>query len=61
MGNLDEQACAITGFGIATTGTTVGEINKDLNALLNDFVGLLAFNICDETHSAGIVLVAGMI
>ena len=55
--NLNQQAGAITGLRIASTGTAVGEIDKDLNSLLNDLMAFLAANACHKTDATGVVLV----
>jgi hypothetical protein len=39
----------------------MGEVDEDLKALADDLVTLLAFDVCDQSHAAGIVFIARMI
>ena len=57
MRDLNQDAGAIAGLGIASACSPVGEIYQDLNALLNYFVALLTPNAGDEPHSAGVMFV----
>ena len=59
--NLNQQAGAVAGFRIAAAGAAVRQVDEDLNALFDDVVGFLAFDVGDETHAAGIVLVARVV
>ena len=52
---------AVAGFRIAAAGSAVSQIDQDLDALAYDLVGLLPIEIHDETHPAGVVLVAGIV
>jgi len=61
VGNLDEDAGAVAGFGIAATGSTVGQVEEDLDTFSDDVVGFVAFNAGDEADTAGVVLVAGVV
>ena len=42
VGNLDQNAGAVAGLGVAAASAAVREVQKDLDALLDDFVALLA-------------------
>jgi len=59
--DLDEDAGAVAGFGIAAAGSTVGEVDEDLDAFGNDVMGFVAFDAGDEADAAGVVLVAGVV
>jgi hypothetical protein len=61
MWNLNQDARAIAGFRIATAGATMGEVDKYLQSLQYDIVGLLAFNINHEADTAGVVFVPGIV
>ena len=57
MRNLDEYAGAIAGFGVAAAGAAVGQVDQNLNSLLNDLMTLIAANAGYEPDTASIVLV----
>jgi len=59
--DLNQKARAIARFRVAAAGTAVGQINENLNSLLDYLVSFLAFDVCHKTDAAGIVLVTGMI
>jgi hypothetical protein len=61
VGDLDEDAGAIAGFGVAAAGSAMGKIDEDLDAFSDDVVGFVAFNAGDEADAASIVLVAGVV
>ena len=61
VGNLDEDAGAVAGFGVAAGGAAMGEVDEDLEALADDLVALFAADVRDQSHAAGIVLIARMI
>jgi hypothetical protein len=61
VGNLDQDASAIAGFRIASTGAAMGKVEKDLNPLADDVVTLLAIDAGDEPDTAGIMLVRGVV
>ena len=61
MRGLDEDTCAIAGIGLATASAAMVEIQKDLQGLANDGMGFLAFDIDDETNSAGFVFELGIV
>ena len=58
---LEEDAGAVTGFGIATAGAAMGEVDQNLDALAHDLVGAHALDAGDEADAAGIVLVARIV
>jgi hypothetical protein len=57
MGNLDQHTGAVTGLRVAAAGTTVSQIDQDLDALLNNLMALFATNTGDKTDAAGVMLV----
>ena len=61
MRDLDEDAGAIAGFGIAAAGAAVGEVDQDLDAFDDDVVGFLALDVGDEADTAGVVLEARVV
>jgi hypothetical protein len=54
---LNQHTSAVSGFGITTAGPAVGQVDEDLNSLLNDLVAFVSANAGDEPHTAGIVLI----
>ena len=61
VGNLDQDARAIAGFGIAAAGAAMGQVDQDLNAFEDDVVGFMAFDAGDEADPAGIVFMARVV
>ena len=61
MGDLDQNACAVAGLGIAACSTTMGEVNEHLEALADDVVALFALDAGHEAHPTGVVLIPWMI
>ncbi|SPP65863.1 hypothetical protein NITLEN_40336 [Nitrospira lenta] len=57
MRNLKQNTRAVTGARVATLRAAVGQILKNLQALLDNRVGFLALNIDHKTHSARVFLV----
>jgi len=57
VGNLDEHARAVASFGVAAAGAAVGQVDQNLNSLLNDLMTLIAANAGYKPDTAGIVLV----
>src|SRR6185436_5256993 len=49
---LDENACTITGIGLAAAGSSMVQVQQDLKGLLNDGVRLTALDIDDEPYAA---------
>jgi hypothetical protein len=54
--NLNQDAGAISSFGIAAAGAAMREIYQDLDSLLDDLMALFAANAGYKTHSTSIVL-----
>jgi hypothetical protein len=61
MWDLDQNTGAVAGSGVAAARSAVRQVDQDLNSLRDDLVRFLAVEIHDETHAAGIVLVAGVV
>ncbi|AJX01694.1 hypothetical protein BM45_3124 [Burkholderia mallei] len=55
--NLDQDARAVAHQRIGADRAAVIEVLEDLQALLDDFVALLALDVSDEADAAGVVLV----
>ena len=56
MRQLHQDAGAVTRSRIAAAGAAMGQVVQHTQALLDDLVGLLAFDICYEANAAGVVL-----
>ncbi len=59
--NLQEDAGPVPGQGIGAHGATMGEVLQDAQALADDGMAALSFDVGDETDAAGIVLVARVV
>ena len=55
-GDLDQDARAVAGVGLAAAGAAVVQVQQDLQRLLDDRVGLPALDVDHEAHAAGVVL-----
>ena len=60
MGDLDEDAAAVAELGIRAHRAAMVEIEQDLQALLNDCVGLAVVHVGDEADAAGILAMGGI-
>ena len=56
MRDLDENARPIARIGIAPAGSTMSEVDQNLDSLEDDVVAFLAGDISHESDAAGIVL-----
>ncbi len=61
MRNLDQDACAVARFRIATRSATMCELEQDLKALTDDLVAFFSANAGNKAHSARVVLVTWMV
>jgi len=59
--DLDENAGTVAGVGVAAAGAAMGEVDEDLDPLLDDVVGFFAFDVGYETETAGIAFAIGVI
>jgi len=57
IGNLDENSSAIAGFGIASTGSAVSQIDENLDPFCDDFVGRFRVDIDNKAETAVVALV----
>src|ERR1700676_3602745 len=57
MGNLNQDAGAIAGLRVATTGTAMSQVDQDLDTLQHDVMRLLALDIGDEPDTTPIMFV----
>lgn len=61
VGDLDGDAGSVARARIAAAGSAVGEVDEDLNTLLDDVVGRDALEIGDKAHATGIFFMSGVI
>ena len=61
MRDLNENAGAVAGFGIASAGAAMSQVDEDLNPLLDDLMAFFSANAGDKSHAAGVVLVRGIV
>src|SRR5271165_461095 len=59
--NLNQDASAVASLRVATGSAAMSEVDEDLKALADDIVAFFAADAGDQSHSAGIVLVAWVI
>ena len=59
--DLEENAGAVAGLGIASAGPAVRQVEQHLDSLTYDFVTFVAANVGDESDSAGVVLLRRMV
>ena len=56
MRHLDEDARTVAGVGLAATRPAMVQVDKDLQGVAHQLVGLLAFHVDDKAQPARIVL-----
>ncbi len=61
MGNLDHDAGSVTGFPVRTFSSPVAHISEDRQSLVHKLVSLVAADIDNHSHSAGIVFVCRIV
>ena len=59
--NLQQDTRAVTCLRVRTHRTAVGQVDQQLQALLNNIVAFLVFDIRDEADTAGVVFVTAVI
>ena len=59
--DLDHYARAIAGFRIAAAGSAVGQVEQNLDALDDDVVRFVPFDIGYEADTAGVALILRMV
>ena len=60
MGNLHEDAAAVAELGIRAHRAAMVKIEQDLQALLDDGVGLAVVQVGDEADAAGVLAMGGI-
>lgn len=61
MGNLQENARTVARAGITSLRTTMSEVFKNLQALLDDMMRFLALDIDDKAHPTGVLFLFGIV
>jgi hypothetical protein len=61
MRDLDQKSGTVSGLRIATASTAMRQINEYLNALQDDIVGFLSFDVGDKSDAAVIMLLLRMV
>jgi hypothetical protein len=61
VGELEQNTGPVPGIMFTAAGPAMGQVQQDLETLLNDLVGSLSFYIHDETRTAGVVLKLGVV
>ncbi len=56
MWDLEKNAGAIAGLGIASAGAAVRQVEQHLDSLAYDFVAFVAANVGHKSDPAGVVL-----
>ena len=59
--NLNQHSGAVAGLRIAAASTAMRQVDEDLNALDDDVVRFLTFDVGHEADTAGIVLKARVV
>jgi len=59
--DLCEDAGAVAGFGVGIKGAAVGEVADGADGDFEYFVGAAAVDVGDESDSAGVVFVVGVV
>ncbi len=59
--NLDQDAGTVALQRVGTHGTPVVQILQDFETLLNDLVGFVALDMCNETDTTGVMFVGGVV
>jgi hypothetical protein len=54
--NLEENAGAVSGFGVAAAGSAVRQVEQDLDSFGYDVVTFMASNVGYESYAAGVPL-----
>src|SRR3954469_11656233 len=61
MGHLGDDARAVAGIALRAGGAAMLEVDQELDALGHDIMGLLALDMDDESHAAGVMLVRAIV
>ena len=61
VGNLHQDACAVTSKRVGAHRAAVGKVLQDLQPLLDDGVAFLGLDVRNKTDATGIVFVGGVV
>ena len=61
VGELEQDARAVTGVGLTAAGASVVEVHQDGEGLLDDIVRTLALHLANEADAAGVMLKLGVV
>ena len=61
IGHLNQDARAVARVRLAATGAAMEQVDEHLQRLPHDRVRALPLDVHDEAHTAGVVLVAGVV
>ena len=61
VGELEQDARAVTGVDLAAASTSVVEVHQDGEGLLDDIVRTLALHLANEADAAGVMLKLGVV
>ena len=61
IGDLQQDARAVAGVGLAAARAAVPQVHQHLQRLLHDRVGTPSLDVHDEADAAGVVLVPGIV
>src|SRR3954469_1499112 len=61
MRHLDQDAGAVPSVRFTAASSPMIEVHQDLETLSDDFMGLAPLHIHDETDTAGVMLVLGIV
>ncbi len=55
---MQQDAGSVAQLGVVTGGAAVSQVGKNLQALADNLVAFLAFDVCDKADATGIMFVA---
>ena len=61
MRNLEENAGAVAGLGIASAGTSVRQVEQHLDSLTDDVVTFVAAHVGHKSDATGVMLLRRMV
>ena len=61
VGNLEQDAGAVAGMGVASAGAAMLEVDQDVNGVADDVVGLPAVEVGHDAHAARVVLMSRVV
>ena len=57
VGQVNEEACPVAGFGIAAAGAPVLQVDERFDAFRDDLVTALALDVGDKTDATGVAFI----